>query len=77
MENFTKNLEDEILREELFHALNNKSPFANFKRVINKSNQADNWFLFKMDSLEDYVKQIIHNEIYTNNEDPDGDELPF
>lgn len=77
MQKFTENLEDEILQEELFHALNNKSPFSNFKRIMNKSGQADNWFLFKMDYLEDYVRQIIYNEIHKPKGNLDDEELPF
>lgn len=77
MESFTENLEDEILREELFYALNNKSPFANFKHVIHNKGLSDNWFLFKMNWLEDYVKQIIYNEINKTNENQDYNDVPF
>lgn len=77
METFAENIEDEILREELVYALNNKSPFANFKHAINKSGQADNWFLFKMNWLEDHVKQIIYNQIHKNHDNLVDDELPF
>lgn len=79
MEAFTENVEDEILQEELFSALNSKKPFANFEPVIENRGQSDNWFFFKMNRLEDRVKQIIHDEIYKigKNGDIDEKEMPF
>lgn len=77
MQNFTENLNDEILREELFDALNNKSPFANFKRVIDKRELSGHWFPYKMEYLEDHVKQIIYSEIHENKENHDDIDIPF
>lgn len=77
METFAETMEDEILREELFYALKNKNPFANFKRVINKNGQSDIWFFFKLDYLEDHVKQIIYAEIHKTKENLNDHDLPF
>ena len=77
MEAFAKNVEDEILQEQLFYVLNHKKPFVNFKSVINNSGQSDNWFYFKMNWLEDHIKQIIYAEIHKMPENFDDNDLPF
>jgi hypothetical protein len=77
METFAKNVEDEILQEQLFYVLNRKKPFANFKEVIHSSGLSDNWFHFKINWLEDHVKKIIYSEIHNMPENFDDNELPF
>lgn len=79
MKAFINHLEDDILQEELFSALKSNKPIASFEQVTNKRGQGTNWFLFKMDWLEDRVKQIIHNEIYRTGKGNaiSADELPF
>jgi len=77
MEVFAENVEDEILHEELIYVLNHKQPFANFKAVIHNSGQSDNWFFFKMNCLEDRVKQIIYAEIHKEQENLNDHDLPF
>ena len=77
MEAFAGNIEDEILQEELFYALNHKEPFENFNGVIQKTGQMDNWSHFKIKWLEDHVKWIIHSEIHKMPEISDDDDLPF
>jgi hypothetical protein len=79
MEAFAENVGDKILQEELFYALSRENPFADFEHVINIRRQDNNCFFFKMERLEDHVKQIIHDEIYKigRNENFDDNELPF
>jgi hypothetical protein len=77
MEAFAENVKDEILQEQLFYVLRCKKPFANFKEVIYSSGQNENWFQFKMNWMEDHVKQIIYSEIYKMPENFDDNELPF
>jgi hypothetical protein len=82
MEAFADNVEDEILQEQLFYVLSGKKPFSNFNEVIYNSEQSENWFFFKMDWLEDRVKQIIYDKIHPQGndaaqEDLTDDDLPF
>jgi len=77
MEAFAENTEDEILQEQLFYALSSKKPFANFKEAIHSSKQSDNWFFFKMNWLEEHVKQIIYDKIHKMPENFNDNELPF
>ncbi|MGC9353338.1 MAG: UPF0158 family protein [Mariniphaga sp.] len=77
METFAANVEDEILQEQLFYVLSRKKPFANFKEVIYSSGLSDDWFHFKMNWLEDHVKQIIYSEIHKMPENFDNNDLPF
>ncbi|PTN09621.1 UPF0158 family protein [Mangrovibacterium marinum] len=76
MEAFAENMEDEIQQEELLYVLHNKKPFANFKDVVHKLGQSDNWFYFKMKCLEDRVRYTIYKELYENAEPPGDSELP-
>ncbi len=77
MEAFAENVEDEIFQQELFYVLSHKKPFANFRAIIQNSEQRDDWFHFKMKWLENHVKQIIYSEIHKIPEDFDDNELPF
>lgn len=79
MKTFVENIDDEIVQAELFYVLKNKNSIANFEAVINKSRQSEKWFYFKMNWLEDNVKQIIFSEINKINKDENSndDELPF
>ncbi len=78
MKIFTRNIDDEILQEELFYVMKNKNPIENFESVINKSKESENWFYFKMDWLEDHVKNIIYTEVNDiRYHDISDDEMPF
>jgi hypothetical protein len=77
MESFAKNVEDEILQEELFYALSHHKPFGHFKAIIDHSPFRQDWFDFKIQWLEDHVKQIIYSEIHKMSKNFNDDDLPF
>jgi len=60
MESFAENMEDKNFREQLFHALNHRKPFANFKWKIDNSRYRQNWFDFKQHWLERHVREEIY-----------------
>lgn len=63
MAKFTDQLENSKLRTQLVSALNNRKPFANFKRIIDNSEFRQDWFDFKDKQLQEYVKTMIELEI--------------
>lgn len=63
MEAFAENMGNEKFREQLFHALNHRKPFANFKWKIDNSNYRQNWFDFKQQRLENHVREVIWSEL--------------
>ncbi|MGB4577178.1 MAG: UPF0158 family protein [Paludibacter sp.] len=67
MEKFTDRLNDSKIKIQLINALNNRKPFANFKRIIDNSSIRQEWFDFKDKYLRNYVKSIIQNEIIDKN----------
>lgn len=60
MEAFAENMEDRKFREQLFYALNNRKPFANFKWKIDNSPYRQDWFDFKQKWLEGYVREELY-----------------
>lgn len=63
MEAFAETLEDENFCGQLYHALNQRKPFANFKWKIDNSPYRQDWFDFKQKWLEGYVREIIWSEL--------------
>jgi hypothetical protein len=63
MEKFADQLADSRLKTQLANALNNRKPFANFKRIIDNSDMRQEWFDFKNRHLQNYVKSIIEIQI--------------
>jgi len=63
MESFADELDESPLRDQLFNALNRRKPFANFKVIIDNSEQRQNWFDFKKNWLEQHVRKLIWDEI--------------
>jgi len=55
MELFIAEVDDPKLGSRLENALRNRSPFANFKYVIEGSQYRKEWFAFKQQKLEEYV----------------------
>ena len=47
MVDFTENVSDKYLRNQLIEALNSKKPFRAFKFTIDNSPERQNWFAFK------------------------------
>jgi hypothetical protein len=52
MKKFVDEVNDKKLKNKLVNALNNRKPFANFKNIIESSNQLKAWFAFKQHQLE-------------------------
>ena len=59
MEKYAEQLDNARLRAQLVNALYNPKPFANFKRIIDNSDYRQDWFDFKDNQLQDYVKTMI------------------
>ena len=67
MEQFTDQLENSILKNQLINALNNRKPFANFKRIIDDSEIREDWFKFKHMWMKNHISELIDNELNYNN----------
>jgi len=63
MEKFTAQLDNSKLKTHLLTVLNNRKPFANFKRIIDDSDIRQQWFDFKDHHVQNYVKTIIESEL--------------
>lgn len=55
MERFTNQLTNKQLQNKLSRALHNRRPFANFKSIVDNSDQRQEWFAFKQNCLEKIV----------------------
>ena len=63
MAKFTAQLDNSKLKTHLLAVLNNRKPFANFKRIIDDSDIRQQWFDFKDHHVQNYVKTIIESEL--------------
>jgi hypothetical protein len=64
MENFVIGVVPEgKFRKELITALNRRKPFCNFKWLIDGSDYRKDWFVFKMASLEELVREILNGRL--------------
>jgi len=66
MEKFANQLDNSKLKTHLLTVLNNRKPFANFKRIIDDSDVRQQWFDFKDHHVQNYVKSIIEIELQTD-----------
>jgi len=62
MENFTNQVSDDKLREQLEQALHGKSPFATFKHIV-KQERPKEWYAFEEMQLMNYVESEINRQI--------------
>ncbi|NOQ26813.1 MAG: hypothetical protein GQ564_15745 [Bacteroidales bacterium] len=62
MEEFTYEVKDERMQEDLTKILNRKSPFANFKFEIEDSEYREQWFKFRTKKYEDFTKEKLELE---------------
>ncbi len=62
MENFILEIQDERLRKEVIRILEGKRPFANFKAVIESSSVRENWFAFRTEAMQGFVKEQLKGE---------------
>lgn len=60
MEQFTQQLTDTHLQVQLSEVLQNKNPFQKFKNIIDHSQVKQQWFRFKIKSIEQRVETIIN-----------------
>jgi len=63
MERFAEKMSDAGMREKLMDALNRRRPFSNFKHLIDNSDYRQEWFDFRQKRLEQYVFEILENEM--------------
>ena len=63
MEHFAEKVPNAGMREKLIDVLNERKPFANFKRIIDNSDYRQDWFDFRQARLEEYVYEELTNEI--------------
>lgn len=63
MELFAEKVPDANLRGKLIDVLNRRRPFANFKHLIDNSDYRQEWFDFRQKRLEQYVYEILENEM--------------
>ena len=63
MSDFTDSLKDDKLQHRLVNTLNNRKPFANFKFIVENSEYRQDWFDFRQQYLERYVKELISMEL--------------
>lgn len=63
MERFVDQVNDKTLKNELLNAVNNRKPFANFKRIVESSNYRQAWFDFKQRQLERQVWEELAHEL--------------
>ena len=59
MEDFVDEIDDEGMKESLMKILGRKSPFANFKAEVESSAYRQNWFDFRLEKYESYVKEEL------------------
>ncbi len=63
MWDFTKQISDARFTTKLKRILNGKKPFRNFLWELENSNCRKDWFTYKQNRYNDYVKKIIKREI--------------
>jgi hypothetical protein len=64
MEDFIEEIDDHKLKQIVFKILHRKSPFANYKYVIESSVYRQKWFNFKNKKYEEYViENLVEKEI--------------
>ncbi len=59
MADFAEALPDCSFKQRVFHALEQKRPFANFKYLVENSDYRQDWFDYKQNRLEEYVLEFI------------------
>lgn len=67
IEDFIEKISEQKLQQKLVSALNRKSPFANFRNIIDNSKYRQDWFDYRQERLEEYVFEIISDVLNMNN----------
>jgi len=73
MEDFADQVRDTRLQKRLIEALNRRRPFANFKNVIDNSDVRDDWFKFKQQQYEAWVRHELRHNFEFETEDANTD----
>lgn len=70
MNDFSLNIADEGLRDELLHSIHRKGAFRNFKETIGRRGIEERWFQFKSEALERIVTDWLdaHDIPYSQDE---------
>lgn len=68
MEDFTAAMPNSEMKQQLAEALRHRKPFANFQHIIHNSEIRQDWFDFKKAYLEKYVKDLLEDELYSDEE---------
>lgn len=63
MERFIDNVDDDKIQRQLINALNRRSPFANFKYIVEDSKYRQQWFDYRQQETEEYVYEILNMEL--------------
>lgn len=63
MKGFASKVPDNNFQQKLVNALNCKKPFANFKYLIDNSDYRQDWFDYRKVWLEQYVYELLENEL--------------
>lgn len=66
MEDFASRLRTEPLRSKLFDALVSENPVEKFNAIVSQSDEKGNWLTFKQNSIEDYVRAVIWQDLRAN-----------
>jgi hypothetical protein len=59
MEDFAQSMTDQRFQQQLIEAISHKKPFANFKQIIDHSEFRQDWFDFRQQYMESYVKEQL------------------
>jgi hypothetical protein len=62
MEDFMVEVQDEGMRNDLNRILEKKRPSANFKAVVESSALRENWFAFRANAMQEYIKEQLIDE---------------
>lgn len=72
MEDFASRLRTEPLRSKLFDALVSENPVEKFNAIVSQSDEKGNWLTFKQNSIEDYVRAVIWQDLRVIDFFPEG-----
>lgn len=59
MENFAHSIQDSRFREQLLDRLSRRKPFRNFNDLVDDSGYREDWFKFKANAYQDFVREQI------------------
>ena len=66
MEAFARQLKNKNAAEKMLNILSRGKPFVHFNEYIHNSEYREDWFQFRQEQLENYVKRLILEYIENN-----------